>query len=427
MPIKISFQNKALSAVGGLLCFEALIKQMRLGEAVEPSLPTGKISGKSTPFDKFQALLLASVAGAECLDDMDRLQNEPVFGELNGPLQTARSYGNFLRKFSSSHLQGLNHQLSQLAGRLRSRVGTEERLILDMDSTGHIQHGEKMEGLAFNYKNEWGLDSIEVFDQLGFLYYVNVRSGSTFTADDAPFIVSEVARNLAPSLRRLKPLLRCDSGYCNNLVFEACEQQNLDLLVAMRENFYAPLLKRRIKWRLAKSKELAEEGAEMGESLYFSKRCAKLYRVVFIRRPRKGQRELFADWQWTYQAYITSISSSEMDGEEIVKLYRQRGNAENYIRELKNGYDLHHFPCQKLNANRAYALIAGFAYNLMRGMALMIDPKKPPFAKRLRFLLVNLACQVVRKARETIFIFPHRHQKEVNRCLMNIRLRLGYG
>jgi hypothetical protein len=358
---------------------------------------------------------------------MDRLHSEPVFTELNGPLQTARSYGNFLRKFSASQLQGLNHQLSQLAGKLHSRLGTAERLILDMDSTGHIQHGEKMEGLAFNYKNEWGLDSIEVFDQLGFLYYVNVRSGSTFTADDAPFIISEVARNLPPSLKRQKPLLRCDSGYCNNLVFEASEQQNLDFLVAMRENIYAPLLKRRIKWRSAKSKALAEEGAELGESLYFSRKCAKLYRVVFIRRPRKGQRELFADWHWTYQAYITSISSSEMDGEEIVDLYRQRGNAENYIRELKNGYDLRHFPCQKLNANRAYALIAGFAYNLMRAMALMIDPKKPPFAKRLRFLLVNLACQVVRKARETLFIFPHRHQKEVNRCLMNIRVKLGYG
>ena len=82
---------------------------------------------------------------------------------------------------------------------------------------------------------------------------------------------------------------------------------------------------------------------------------------------------------------------------------------------------------QKLNANRAYALIAAFAYNLMRAMALIVDPKRPPFSKRLRFLLVNLACQVVRKARGSVVIFPKRYQKEVTRCLMNIRVKLGYG
>ncbi len=85
-----------------------------------------------------------------------------------------------------------------------------------------------MEGLAFNYKNEWGLDSIEVFDQKGFLYYLNVREGNTFTSVDAPFIVSELARHLPSELLRQRPLLRADSGYCNNLVLQACEQNNLN-------------------------------------------------------------------------------------------------------------------------------------------------------------------------------------------------------
>jgi hypothetical protein len=108
-------------------------------------------------------------------------------------------------------------------------------------------------------------------------------------------------------------------------------------------------------------------------------------------------------------------------------LYRQRGNAENFIRELKNGFDLHHFPCQKLNANRAYCLIAAFAYNFMRFVGLVVSPTRPMFSKRIRSTLVGLACQVVRRARRTVFIFPRRYEKEVKRCLMNIRLTLGYG
>ncbi|HET9236616.1 MAG TPA: transposase, partial [Oligoflexus sp.] len=88
-----------------------------------------------------------------------------------------------------------------------------------------------MEGLAYNYKKEWGLDSIEVFDQKGFLHYLNVREGNAFTADDTPFVISEVARHLPRQAVRRRPLLRADSGYCNNAVFQACEQNGFGFLV----------------------------------------------------------------------------------------------------------------------------------------------------------------------------------------------------
>jgi len=34
------------------------------------------------------------------------------------------------------------------------------------------------------------------------------------------------------------------------------------------------------------------------------------------------------------------------------------------LRELKYNFDLKYFPCQKLVANKAYGVIAAFAYNL---------------------------------------------------------------
>ena len=45
--------------------------------------------------------------------------------------------------------------------------------------------------------------------------------------------------------------------------------------------------------------------------------------------------------------------------------YRKREQAENYIKEMKYAFDLKHYPCLKLDANKAYAAIASVAYNLM--------------------------------------------------------------
>jgi len=45
-----------------------------------------------------------------------------------------------------------------------------KNLVLDIDSTSHVQSGNKIEGVAWNYKKEWCLDTQEIFNQLGFCH-----------------------------------------------------------------------------------------------------------------------------------------------------------------------------------------------------------------------------------------------------------------
>ena len=70
--------------------------------------------------------------------------------------------------------------------------------------------------------------------------------------------------------------------------------------------------------------------------------------------------------------------------QEVIEHHNQRATCENFIREGKYGFDLKHFPCLKMNANRAYGLLAMVAHNLLRWVSLMMKPDKPHFAKKLR-------------------------------------------
>lgn len=74
--------------------------------------------------------------------------------------------------------------------------------------------------------------------------------------------------------------------------------------------------------------------------------------------------------------------------EEVFEFYRGRANVENFIRDQKYGFDLKHFPCQKLSANYVYGLIAQMAYNLTRFVSFQID-KRECFAKRVRRVLIH--------------------------------------
>ncbi|WP_218109759.1 hypothetical protein [Oligoflexus tunisiensis] len=73
------FQNKALSALGGLLFFENLLTSTRLEERAVDCLPRLRIASRASSFDKFRALMLGLVSGADCLDDMDALAEDPRF------------------------------------------------------------------------------------------------------------------------------------------------------------------------------------------------------------------------------------------------------------------------------------------------------------------------------------------------------------
>ena len=178
--------------------------------------------------------MLGLVAGADSLDDMDRLGDDEAFEAVNGKLNAANTYGDFLRSFSRLQLKELQNILIAASLKMRgAHFPGEVDFILDIDSTDHEQEGEKMQGLAFNHKGHWGLDSLLAYDQLGFQYWIDVRPGATFTSNGAPELIHQVFKNVA---KRLKRFVRGDSGNCNVDFFNACTAADAKFVTAMRAN-----------------------------------------------------------------------------------------------------------------------------------------------------------------------------------------------
>jgi hypothetical protein len=152
----------------------------------------------------------------------------------------------------------------------------------------------------------------------------------------------------------------------------------------------------------------------------------QVMRVVVLRAKKKEERGvIFERDAYDYVAWVTNYGQHEKTNEDVIKFYRSRGHtAENMIRELKNGYDLRHFPCQKLMANKAYALIAAFAYNVVRFLAFVENPKKQHFSKLIRWKMISVPVHVVKHGREIIFRFMKHHHEEVLLFKERINIKL---
>ena len=164
MNIKIERTNKDLSSHAGLVIFQELYEKL-LPEYLfnKTHFPTLK-AGIGGSLNKFRQLIFGFQAGAECLDDMDKLALDGAFESVCGlkPF-TSKTFGNFLRSFQEVNCKALNVSLSQLAFRLRNQLFPESKSItLDIDSTTNEQFGKKMEGVCSNYAGIVGLNTIQV-------------------------------------------------------------------------------------------------------------------------------------------------------------------------------------------------------------------------------------------------------------------------
>ena len=387
--------------------------------------------------NKFKSLLFSFAVGNDCLDDLNELRRDCFFMELTDGGAAARTMGDFLRTFGRRHIERLQDLLFEMALNLRMAIFDDKKFILTMDSTPHVQRGQKQEGVKFNYKNYWCRDSQNAYDQYGFSYLFDLRPGNTYSGKDADLWVHKLFSKVPDSMERW---FRADSAYCSHKMFHALKVKNVNFAIVLRENLGRYVRKKNknlLTWKKSELQFFGSDKCEVAMGLYPIKRLGNL-RVVFIRAPKENcQLDLFEDFQegaYCYYSIITNVSSFDMSDEEVIDFYRQRATAENYIKEQKYGFDFLNFPCQRLGANKVFGLVGTFAHNMMRFLSFCMEQKRKKvrgkdgklrtviqlgyFAKKVRNKLIKIPCRMVRTARK-VRLRLNTFDKEVLEKIMN--------
>ena len=144
----------------------------------------------------------------------------------------------------------------------------------------------------------------------------------------------------------------------------------------------------------------------------------KLKFPIVIKRTWKEYEGLFAqsaEGFWDHYGVATNFNLLTHSLQQVIEHHNKRGNAENFIKEEKYGFDLLHFPCLSLTANYAFGLLAQIAHNVLRWVALVQNPDKPHFSKKLRRRFIYIPGKVVSHARQLFLKIPTRFYEEVAR------------
>ena len=449
--ISIESTSQTFSSHSGLVLFEEMWKHLKLDKRLKSQLPRKKKNIGPTQLNKFKSLLYSFVVGNDCLSDIDRTNKDVLFAELTGKV-AARTQGDFLKSFGNQHAEKLQEFLVELSFELRCKFFSEDnKFILSMDSTPHEHYGKKMEGLAWNYKDMWCLDSQNAYDQFGFSYLFDLRPGNTHSGKDSERWVHEVFKRCPVDLERW---FRADSAYGKQEVYRALEAKGVKFAIVLRDNISSYVRRKNrnlLSWKKTELEFFKSKDCEIAMSHYPVKQLGE-FRVVFIRAKRSFEeinkkRDLLKDYNpeehdYRHYSIITNIDVSEMGNEDVFEFYKDRATAESYIREQKYGFDFLNFPCRTLRANKIFGLVGTMAHNLTRVVSFGMDQKHRKvkcrksgevkivrqlgyFSKAVRSTCINIAGRVVRSARKIKLRIHFEIQEVLEKIMKNLLLKLS--
>lgn len=140
-------------------------------------------------------------------------------------------------------------------------------------------------------------------------------------------------------------------------------------------------------------------GYEIAETVHSRNNTKQAFRLV-IKRALRKQKNLFEVETYFHHAVATNWAEGARSGVEALKWHNQRGQAENFNKELKNGFGMERMPCGQTEANAVFFRIGVLAYNLFIGFKRLSCPES--WAKHtiatFRWKLIQVAGRIVKHA-----------------------------
>jgi Transposase DDE domain group 1 len=274
---------------------------------------------------------------------------------------------------------------------------------LDLDSTVITRYGEQQGAKKGYNPKKPGRNShhplMAFIPEVRMIANAWMRQGNTGATSNAKLFLEETLEILSA---KKVGLIRCDSGFYSNDFLLELEEKKLNYVTAVK--FY-PTIKKEV--RDLKNWISIKDGIEMCEFTYQSPDWKIARRMVAVRKnisklkKATGKLLLFDEQIQTYR-YSVYVTNLDLPTEQIWEIYKQRGDAENRIKELKYDFALETFCTSNFWGTEAAFRSILMAYNLMALFRqVVLKSRSQETLSTLRFKCFALGAWITKHARIT--------------------------
>jgi len=419
-PLVARFDQHHGSSDGGAVLLKAADGRLRLTEGLAACLPDGRQSGKIRHelLELLRQRVYAIACGYPDGNDAARLADDPIHKMLverdpidGDPLASQPTLSRFENSVRPRHLYRMGEALAEVVieRHRRRRKGRARRISLELDPTDDPTHGGQQLSFFNGHYDTWCYLPVAAFIRFDdepeqHLVTTLLRPGNAPASLGALGLLRRLIERLDNAFPKSTLLVRLDGGFATPEILDYLDAQAVEYVVAMAGN---SVLKRYAEPLMKKARRRSQVTGETehlyGECRYAARSWSHRRRVILkaevVRHPGRDPKDnprfvitnLRQTPQWVYE-----------------RVYCQRGEIENRIKELHHGLEIDRTSCSRFWANQFRVLMTTAAYVLMQELRLAATRTSCARAQvsTLRERLIKLGVRVEVSVRRIVLHLP---------------------
>jgi hypothetical protein len=418
-PVLATFDQPDSSSDGGAILLKAIDTELDLTERLANCIRESREEGKilHSLLDLFRQRVYGIACGYADCNDAARLADDPIQKLLldrdpidGNSLGSQPTLSRFENAPSSKDLFKMGSELADIviehhAKRLKGKA----RLItIDLDPTDDPTHGaQQLTFFNAHYDSYCYLPMVGTlqFDNETekYLFTVVLRPGNAPASRGTIGILMRLLVRLRAAFPKTRFRVRLDGGFATPVLLDYLEFEGVEYLVGMAGNSRLEKRARRLMGKVRmKSRKTGKTETLFGETRYAARKWSHRRRIIIkaevVRYPGRDPRD-------NDRFVVTNLPHKP---ENVYRIYRGRGDAENRIKELHHGLEIDRTSCTSFLANQFRVFMTAAAYVLMQEMRRRAarTPLATAQVTTLRERLLKLAVWVERSVRRIVLHFP---------------------
>jgi hypothetical protein len=403
--IEANFQGGAISSDGGVMLLRQVDRRISLSSTVASALqdPRHPERIQHTLRDLIAQRLYGLCCGYEDLNDHDRLRHDPLMQIAVGrddALASSPTLSRLETRATRRDAIALNRVLVEQF--IASHRTAPAELVLDVDASDVPLHGNQELTQFHGYYDHYCYLPLYVFCGQAMLACL-LRPSRIDGAKHSAAVIKLLVTRLRQAWPSVRIIVRGDSGFCRQSLLRWCERSDVGYVVGVARN--ARLQRQVLAWEVeleAAFEVLGTKQRAIHEFRYAADTWAVERRVVTrLEYGSQGNNPRFV---------VTNLDLPARDLYD--RLYCQRGEAENRIKETQLDLFGTRASCHRFYANWLRLMFAALAYTLMqrlREIMLAGTELANATAATIRVRLLKIGAAIVRNTRRVRIMLASHH------------------
>jgi hypothetical protein len=435
LDFQIQETNETLTSRSGLAIVQETALALGVVRDIAEQLPQPGSNRGFAPEEYVMPLVLMFCGGGRAMEEIREIEQDAGLRKLCNldRIPSTDAIGTWLR--NRQNLKGLKRVNEALVDQTLART-TQDDFTLDTDAT----YLETEKNCAqVNYKGEKSFSILLSFiSNLDLCVRSDYRNGNISPTTGIADHLKYTLRLLKRHHKRLK-YFRSDSAAYNSEVINLClakENRVIFTITADKDSAVKAAIKaiEPQQWQRLRDRYGFDTGRQCATVIHTMEKTHNSYTLI-VQRWSNPAYDLFAaagiaderkqpsrmevagaaapdvEPPEPYCYYVIATNDHDRTLKELIEFHNQRGDAENYNKEIKNGFGMDYAPSRKLAANAVWFEIGKLTYNLVIALKrLLLEPTwwRKTIAT-LRWELLSIPGRVIKHGRQLYLRVVHRH------------------